>query len=401
MGYNAILLTELNLNMITTLWDKIELYIKAGVIDVNQALLNLKKVVEVTDNVLVTPLLAQIAKKNLTYITCILDAVSKIQTFKWAGFFAKYPLMNAQFTTVLELAPEIAKNPYIGLEVFGVGTEVKDLAYFCTQFLIKMGVTTLNQYRGVGKTGFGVMGTKTWDSLIDEHMDKKTDVTADYEEIENSTAELSDSQKTRISLFYQDMDEVDTVEIPAFFPPPPPVLEPQVGQKRTYAQTSYSDPQSSGDTTPQPSKKILPRPTQLELPPPPRVPDYPGKTESEQMLYEDLIGRVHAGSKELDALELPYIITQHSRSILLVIGLLFGTVKLGARVAIPIQLVPLFSARHPEHMQFIENHFEITKTQSRAIATALKKEETARKVKLRCLKHPVVSLFVSLFKLFL
>lgn len=174
-GYTSILALDLARNMTGALWAALDPLIKNNTIDLKKVITNLQTLGASVDNIAIKPLFNQIAHKNLTYVSNIVQAVSSISDFPWGALFAQKAVLAGEFTILKSALESINENPYLGLEATGFGALLKHLAYLSTQLLIEMGHESLKMYQGVGSKKTQIMNKAFLDGLIQAHMTSVSD----------------------------------------------------------------------------------------------------------------------------------------------------------------------------------------------------------------------------------
>lgn len=185
-------------------WNSISDELRTGRLTTEILMVNIYKIVESIDNMLVTPLADQIAFRNQTAIAIICRAVCDLPEFPWPALYESHGAIRSEFSELIEYLELIDGDQFIGLILAGCSKAFPNLSYLCYQLSIKaLGNTTLSNYKGTGSTGEGV-NKPYFDNLIKDYMEDQSRIMGVYDNLKSQVINSLpfSSMVKRISTFF-------------------------------------------------------------------------------------------------------------------------------------------------------------------------------------------------------
>lgn len=163
-----------------------EYKISKGHLDIELFLDNASKLLELSENVAVTPLLEQISLGKMTTIHAVGLALTQFADFPWCPVSRRMTILKNEIIKFKNITSILDGDRYAGLKFAGVGRLIPNLAYLSIQLLIKAGgLNSYENYRGVGSsTNKSGVNNKYFDQLIKDYVESssKLDMTELMEE---------------------------------------------------------------------------------------------------------------------------------------------------------------------------------------------------------------------------
>lgn len=86
------------------------------------------------------------------------------------AFLSEHPILKSEYDKILSVGEHIIADPLIGLTIPELWSQVKYLAYFCTQFLITLGQDSFRAYKGLGSKLTSILQKQYCDKIIEEFL---------------------------------------------------------------------------------------------------------------------------------------------------------------------------------------------------------------------------------------
>lgn len=166
--------------------------ISNGSLDIELFISHVSTMLELSENVAVTPLLNQISLGKMTALHAISSALTQFSDFPWGPLAARSIVLKNELLKFKNYANILDGDRYAGLKFAGVGRLLPNLAYLSIQLLIKVGgQDSYENYKGVGsssnKTG---VNTKYFDKPIKDYMESTANL--DMNELMQENAKYTD-----------------------------------------------------------------------------------------------------------------------------------------------------------------------------------------------------------------